>query len=100
MESLSELDNLECAPKIAEHFTNVSCEYSPVENNQLVRKTKSTLPIDILDKLRMECSVHLVAPLSDIYNDSLTQSVYPTLWKYEWVTPAPKITNPMDILYK
>jgi hypothetical protein len=62
-----------------------------------VRKTKSTLPIDIPDKLRVECSVHLAAPLSDIYNNSLTQSVYPTLWKHEWVTPAPKITNPKDI---
>ena len=62
-----------------------------------VKKTKSTLPIDIPDKLRLECSAHLAAPLSNIINDSLNQSVYPALWKHEWVTPAPKITNPQDI---
>jgi hypothetical protein len=33
----------------------------------------------------------------NIYNDCLNQSVYPTLWKHEWVTPAPKVTNPQDI---
>ena len=120
VESLSNLDNAECAQKIAEHFASVSNEYYPVDINQLpcylpalpppqvdehevylrlnkVKKTKSTLPIDIPDKLRLECSAHLAAPLSNIINDSLNQSVYPALWKHEWVTPAPKITNPQDI---
>ena len=23
--------------------------------------------------------------------------MYPTLWKHEWVTPAPKVTNPQEI---
>ena len=32
-----------------------------------------------------------------IYNDCLNQSVYPALWKHEWVTPAPKVTNPQEI---
>ena len=120
IDSLSSFDNAECAQKIAEHFAAVSNEYSPVNNQQLpcylpalpppqvteydvyvrlakVKKTKSTLPIDIPDKLRRECSPHLAAPLSTIINDSLNQSVYPSLWKHEWVTPAPKITNPKEI---
>ena len=62
-----------------------------------IKKTKSTLPLDLPDKLRQECSAHLAAPLTTIINTSLTQSVYPTLWKQEWVTPAPKISNPQGI---
>ena len=62
-----------------------------------IKKTKSTLPLDLPDKLRQECSAHLAAPLKTIINSSLTQSVYPTLWKQEWVTPAPKISNPQGI---
>ena len=62
-----------------------------------LKKTKSTLPLDLLEKLRKECSAHLVAPLTIIMNNCLTQSVYPALWKQEYVTPAPKISHPQDI---
>ena len=120
VDSLSEYNDVQCARKIAEHFSSISNEYSPVNNSTLpcylpalpppqveeyqvyqrlvrIKKTKSTLPIDIPDKLRKECAVHLAAPLCDIYNDCLNQSEYPTLWKHEWVTPAPKVTHPQDI---
>ena len=120
VESLSNYNNSECAQKIAQHFAAISNEYEPVDISQLpcylpalpppqleeyevyerinrIKKTKSTLPIDIPDKLRQECSPHLAAPLTTIMNNCLTQSVYPTLWKQEWVTPAPKITNPQTI---
>ena len=120
VESLSEYDDAQCAEKIAEHFSSISNEYSPVDYTTLpcylpalpppqledyqvyqrlvrIKKTRSTLPIDIPDKLRKECAVHLAAPLCDIYNDCLKQSVYPSLWKHEWVTPAPKVTHPQDI---
>ena len=122
VESLFNYNNSECAQKIAQHFAAISNEYEPVDISQLpcylpalpppqleeyevyerinrIKKTKSTLPIDIHipDKLRQECSPHLAAPLTTIMNNCLTQSVYPTLWKQEWVTPAPKITNPQTI---
>ena len=120
VETLSDYNNEQCAQKIAEYFSSVSNEYQPVDVNQLpsylpalpppniaeyqvyqrlcrIKKTKSTLPIDIPDKLRQECAVHLAAPLSMIYNDCLNQSVYPALWKHEWVTPAPKVSNPQEI---
>ena len=120
VESLSNLSNAECARKIGEHFAAVSNEYSPVNIQKLpcylpalpppqveeydvycrllkIKKTKSTLPIDIPEKLRQECAPHLAAPLSSIINDSLSQSVYPALWKLEWVTPAPKVTDPKEI---
>ena len=41
--------------------------------------------------------LHLAKPLSSIINNSLTQSQYPTVWKQEWVTPAPKISHPKEI---
>ena len=120
VESLSHLSNKECADEIAQHFSSVSNEYLPIDYTQLpcylpalpapqveefdvyqrikrIKKTKSTLPIDIPDKLRKECSHFLAAPLTSIINNSLTQSVYPELWKNEWVTPAPKVTHPQNI---
>ena len=112
-------NNKQCADKIAEHFARISNEYDPVDVAQLpcylpaplplqvgeyevfvrinrIEKTKSTLPIDIPDKLRQECAPHLAAPLTTSINNCLSQSVYPELWKREWVTPAPKITNPVN----
>ena len=120
VESLSELNNLQATQKIAEHFASISNEYSPIDNTQLpsylpalpppqvkeydvylrlkhLKKTKSTLPLDIPDKIRQECAVLLAGPLSTIINTSLNQSLYPRLWKQEWVTPVPKISHPIQI---
>jgi hypothetical protein len=120
VESLSHLSNSEAAQKIAEHFAAISNEYSPVDNSQLpcflpslpppkvdeydvymrlnrLKKTRSTLPIDIPEKIRRECSPFLAGPLTEIINSSLAQSQYPTVWKQEWVTPAPKISHPKVI---
>ena len=120
VESLSALNNLQCAEKIAEHFAAISNEYSPVDNSQLpcylpappppqveeydvykrlnrIKKTRSTLPLDIPDKLRQECSPLLAGPLTTIINNCLIKSEYPADWKLEWITPAPKITHPKVI---
>ena len=72
-------------------------EYKVYLRIKRMKKTKSTLPIDIPCKLRKECAPHLAGPVRTIINSSLEQSVYPALWKYEWVTAAPKITNPKTI---
>ena len=120
VESLSNLSNLEAAQKIAEHFAAISNEYLPIDNSQLpcylpalpppkveehdvylrlsrLKKTKSTLPIDIPEKIRRECSPFLAGPLAEIINSSLAQSQYPTVWKKEWITPVPKISHPKEI---
>ena len=120
VESLSELNNLEAARAIAAHFAAISNEYSPVDTSQLpcylpappppqveekdvykrlcgLKKTRSTLPIDIPDKVRQECAIMLSVPLTTIINDSLKQSVYPSTWKQEWVTPVPKLSHPKQI---
>ena len=117
VEALQGLDNKQGAQKIAEHFAAVSNQYSPIDNTQLpsyqpvqelpkleeydvylrlkgMKNTKSTLPIDIPDKLRKEFSAELSTPLTNILNACLEQQKYPRLWKNEWVSPAPKVSNP------
>ena len=120
VESLSGLSNLEAAREIAEHFATISNEYSPINYSALpsylpaqpppqveefdvymrlnkLKKTRSTIPIDIPDRIRKECSPLLAAPLTAIINNSLKHSVYPSTWKMEWVTPAPKIAHTKTI---
>ena len=120
VESLEHLDNKQCAQQIAEYYAKISNEFSPVNPLELpcylpaqqppqvesyavyerlrkLKKTRSTLPIDLPDKLRKACSVELSDPLADIINCSLTQAQYPKLWQQEWVTPAPKVTYPKVI---
>ena len=120
VESLSEFSNLQSAHKIAEHFAAISNEYLPIDNSQLpcylpappppqveeyqvyerltkTKKTRSTLPLDIPDRLRQECSPLLAGPLTTIINNCLSQSVYPAEWKQEWITPVQKVTHPKVI---
>ena len=72
-------------------------EYEVYQHLLKLKKTKSTLLIDIPAKLRRECVLHLDAPLFHIFKESLQKSIYPSLWKHEWVTPAPKVTHPEKI---
>ena len=120
VECLAGVKNKEAAQIIAQHFAAISTEYSPVDPHQLpaylpalpppvveeydvykrlvhIKKTRSTLPIDIPDKVRKECAVLLAEPITAIINNSLTQSVYPSIWKQEWVTPVPKVTHPQSL---
>ena len=120
VESLSHLSNYDAAQKIAEHFASISNEYFPIDNSKLpcylpalpppqveeyqvyqrlnqLKKTRSTLPIDIPMKVRKECAPFLAEPLTVIINNCLTQYQYPAVWKQEWVTPVPKISHPKDI---
>ena len=120
VESLSGLTNIQAAQKIAEHFAAISMQYTPIDATQLpcylpapappqveeyevykrinhINKTHSTLPIDIPEKIRHECSHFLALPLATIINNSLASGKYPTIWKQEWVTPVPKVTHPKEI---
>ena len=120
VEALKGLSEKQSAQLIADHFAKISNQYAPIDVAQLPsylpaqeppqvdeyqvylklkhqKKTKSTLPIDIPENLKKEFSPELALPLSDIINSSLTHQKYPTAWKFEWVTPVPKVTNPMVI---
>ena len=58
---------------------------------QRIGKTKSTLPIDIPDRLRTECALDLAKPLTDIINSCLLAGSFLRAWRREWVPPVPKI---------
>ena len=117
VECLDAIDDQEAVEVVAQHFASVSQEYEPlnVENlpcylpaqkppqvddlavyNRMkkLKKTKSTLPIDIPCDLTKEFAAELTSPVADIINSSLVQHKYPALWKHEWVVPAPKVKNP------
>ena len=120
VQCLENLTNEQSVQKIAEHFSSISNEYSPINIQDLpcylpalpppvieehevyarikrLKKSKTTLPIDIPAMLRQECALFLAEPLTMIYNQSLSQGQYPAKWKFEWVTPAPKISEPQKI---
>ena len=117
VECLDAIDDQEAVEVVAQHFASVSQEYEHlnVENlpcylpaqkppqvddlavyNRMkkLKKTKSTLPIDIPCDLTREFAAELTSPVADIINSSLVQHKYPALWKHEWVVPAPKVKNP------
>ena len=120
VDELEGLDNKTSANMIAQAFASVSNEYTPVDLNSLpcyrpvekppqveeysvyekvnkLKNTKSTFNIDLPNKVRKEFSVDLTTPLTDIVNSCLVDGVYPQLWKYEYITPVPKVTHPKVI---
>ena len=101
---LQGLSNQECAAIVGQSFASVSQEYSKLDRKQLpaflpagrpeqvneiqvfnrikkLGKTKSTLPIDIPDKLRIECALDLAEPLTEIINTCLNDGRFPVAWK-------------------
>ena len=118
--SLEGLSDKECAEAVAQSFASVSQEYSPLNRSELpsflpagrpeevtvfqvinsikkLGKTKSTLPIDIPDRLRVECAVDLAEPLTDIFNSCLRAGSFPVMWRREWCTPVPKPKDGGDL---
>jgi hypothetical protein len=111
--SLDGKSDKECAEAIGLQYSAISQAYSPVDLASLpaylpaqlppqveerevfekllkLKKTKSTFPIDLPEKLRKEFAPELAAPLANIYNCCLQQGIFPSIWKEELVTPVPK----------
>ena len=120
VECLKGLNNQQAAEQIAEHFSKVSQEYSPLDPSKLpaylpaqeilkVNETdvaerlfklkcrKSTQPIDLPSTLRKQFPSELATPLTDIINTCLSKHYYPRPWKHEWVVPAEKVKNPTTL---
>ena len=120
IECLNGKTNEECAEEVAKSFASVSNEYQPVDLSRLpaflpclpppqvtqlqvynkllkLKNTRSTLPIDLPNRLRKEVSVELSEPLTYIINTSLREQRFPALWKIETVSPVPK-TLPCKLL--
>ena len=71
--------------------------FQVMANIRKLGKTKSTLPIDIPDRLRIECAVDLSEPLADILNSCLRAGTFPVMWRREWCTPVPKPKDGGDL---
>ena len=59
-----------------------------------MKKKASTVPGDVPWRVISEYAVELSFPLSNILNTSTLSGVWPLLWKYEYVTPVPKVFPP------
>ena len=120
VEELEGLDNKTCSEMIAQSFATVSQQYLPIDVSALpcyrpsqkpldveefsvyqkinkLKNTKSTFDIDLPNKVRKEFSADLCTPLADIINTCLEEGVYPQLWKFETITPVPKVTHPKTL---
>ena len=94
----------ECAEAVAQSFSKVSQSYKKLDRTQLpaflpagrpeqvtnlqvmegikkMKSTKSTLPIDIPDKLRKGCSVDIAEPICNIINSCLGDGKFPVAWR-------------------
>ena len=114
IECLEGLSSQQQVEAVAKSFSEISCQYEPVDLSKLPaylpseqppqlnvfkvfkkiqnkKKTKSTLLIDIPENLRKEAALFLAEPLTEIYNSCLKQGIFPRIWKKEYVTPVPKV---------
>ena len=120
IEALEDLDIKEQAEVIADHYSQIANEYDPIDKNDFLNfkgpfvppviypmkvnevilslnKKAATVPGDIPIKLFQEFSVELSTPLAHIYNCCLEQGIYPDVFKFESVTPAPKKNPPREL---
>ena len=73
--------------------------YEPLEIYEKIasmKKKASTVPGDVPWRIISEFAVELAFPLSNIYNTSTLSGVWPDLWKFEYVTPVPKVFPPQS----
>ena len=120
VECLQGIDNQKSAELVAEHFSKISKEYSPLNTCKLpaylpaeevlkvnqsdveerifrLRNRKSTQPTDLPSKVRKLVSSELSTPLTNIINSCLEEHYYPKLWKHEWVVPTEKTNKPKNL---
>ena len=107
------------AEEIANKFAEISNQYEPLRYDdielpsltsskaaplfepheihrkiQKMKKKNSTVPGDIPWRVIREFSVELAGPLSNIYNTCTLSVVLPEVWKFEYITPVPKVSQP------
>ena len=107
----------EQADNLNDHFSDVCCQLPPLRLESLpsylpapppptihvweVQKRLSKLnaskaghPEDIPIKIIKEFSFELAEPLTKIFNASLREGVFPSVWKTASIIPVPKVKNP------
>ena len=104
---------------IADHYAQISNQYEPIRRedfqeyldlssftpvtvspekvSKIISKMNhkaATIEGDLPVKLIKEFSDELSLPLSHLISTSLSEGIYPNLWKIENITPVPKIYPP------
>ena len=122
--SHANLSSLQSAERIAEHFSQISQEYPPIDpaslpdrvkdklndeneedlpeiseydvfvNIQKAKKPKTGVPGDIPKRLVQEFSPELSTPITKIFKNIIKTKSWPAQWKVEYVTPIQKIPQP------
>ena len=109
-----DLTNAEVAEKLAEHFTTIGGQQTPLlpadiptsyskprplldpltvmQKLKSMKKPKSTVKGDIFPCLVNKAAGALSFPLASIFNDISAGKPWPKLWKIKSVTPIPKKT--------
>ena len=107
------------AESLADHFNGISCEFDGLDPSQIpstfscpipalspervaaklksIRKPKSTVKHDIFPNLVNDSAAALASPLAILYNNMISQQVWPLKWKEEFVTPIPKKPVPESL---
>ena len=116
------MSNQDQAEHIAHHYANISKEYKPLDNQDIpsqlystddeppvvepyemyerimkMSTKKATVIDDIPMKIIKEFSVELADPLAHIVSFGIRNGQYPKIWKFETITPVPKVYPPEKV---
>ena len=119
VDELQGLSTQEQAEQIAQHYAKVSNEYDHLKTEDIPKESyetasppprihafqiheriqkmsskKSTVKDDIPMRIIKEFSVELSEPLEHILNFGIYHGQYPDIWKFQQITPAPKVYPP------
>ena len=114
VQDINHLSDKEQGEKIADSFSEIPNQYSQLKKEDIIiepftekqipqfkevqvwdlltklNSNKSTVQGDLPAKLYKEFAALISEPLTNVYNASLKQGEYPTIYKYEISTPVPK----------
>ena len=122
VDEINHLNDQEQADFIADKFSSVSNEYSPLyktdidienedttENNSYftpeyvlnylneIKVNKSNIKGDIPAKIIKEISNEICTPYTHVLNTMVCRGEYPFIWKMEIQTPVPKVYPPTKV---
>ena len=83
-------------PPSAPFVSEVSCFPSQEEIYILLKNSKKTcsVPNDIPIKILKEFLPELTIPIHDLYSSCISEGVFPSAWKIEYMLPMPKVFPP------
>ena len=69
--------------------------YQVCEKLRSLQPFKSSDPDNISPRILREFAHEFAEPVSIIFNKSLNYGTFPKAWKYSYITPIPKVSQPM-----